>query len=217
MTDKPHPPRVEASPEGEGRVHELKTVQPYFGAVDSGVKTFEVRKDDRDPRFEVGDTLRLREWHDERGYSGREVLRRVTYVFRNFGELWPPTAVMAIAPASPSPDPEVEEARRLEVAQAITQLGSLFQSKQGRAIPSKYHAALRTLLSATSERDVLREALPDPAKLELLAEWFDRCHPSPETEVQDELREWAAKARAALSNPTPQEGERASVEFEEGA
>lgn len=30
-----------------------------------------------------------------------------------------------------------------------------------------------------------------PSGLRLLAEWFDRCHPSPETEVQEDLRHWA--------------------------
>lgn len=48
--------------------HELKTVAPYFEAVKSGAKTFEVRKDDRN--FQVGDTLVLREWLNDYGASG---------------------------------------------------------------------------------------------------------------------------------------------------
>jgi hypothetical protein len=61
------------------RTHELKTWPSYFGALERGEKTFEFRKDDRS--FEVGDVLRLLEY-DEMGYTGREVLRRVTYVAR---------------------------------------------------------------------------------------------------------------------------------------
>ena len=57
--------------------HELKTVSPYFGDVVSGVKTFEIRNNDRG--FEEGDTLVLREWHDG-AYTGREHRVTVTYL-----------------------------------------------------------------------------------------------------------------------------------------
>lgn len=39
------------------RVHELKTFDPYFDAVERGEKTFEVRYNDRD--YQKGDILRL--------------------------------------------------------------------------------------------------------------------------------------------------------------
>lgn len=58
--------------------HDLKTLPGYWSHVASGVKGFEVRRDDRD--FQVGDTLLLREWHDLGGYSGREVRRTISYV-----------------------------------------------------------------------------------------------------------------------------------------
>jgi len=57
--------------------HELKCWPVYFSAVLRGDKTFEVRKDDRG--FKVGDTLWLREWHPEKGYTGAELRKRVTY------------------------------------------------------------------------------------------------------------------------------------------
>lgn len=61
------------------RAHELKTWPEYFEAVDSGRKTFELRKNDRD--FKVGDTLRLREYEPGPDrYTGRECTRVVTYV-----------------------------------------------------------------------------------------------------------------------------------------
>lgn len=51
----------------------------YFDAVASGRKKYELRLAD----FEVaeGDTLILQEWDkDKREYTGRELVRRVTYV-----------------------------------------------------------------------------------------------------------------------------------------
>lgn len=42
------------------KIHELKTWPQYFHAIKEGIKTFEVRKADRD--FNVGDILLLREF-----------------------------------------------------------------------------------------------------------------------------------------------------------
>ena len=59
-------------------LHELKTWPPYFQAVVSGRKPFEVRKDDRD--FKVGDRLLLREWDPTlRHHTGRKVTCEITY------------------------------------------------------------------------------------------------------------------------------------------
>lgn len=83
--------------------HELKVWPQYFPALRDGVKSFEFRKDDREPRFAVGDVLRLREWDPQRfgvngrDYTGREVLRRVTYVARD-GVIPEGYCVMAIEP-----------------------------------------------------------------------------------------------------------------------
>lgn len=62
----------------EIEVHELKTWPQYWEALESGAKTFEVRKLDR--LFGVGDTLHLREWSPLSGYSGREMKKTITYV-----------------------------------------------------------------------------------------------------------------------------------------
>lgn len=59
--------------------HELKCWPGYFEALVDGRKSFELRKNDRD--YQVGDTLRLREYApgpDE--YTGREIKRTVTYM-----------------------------------------------------------------------------------------------------------------------------------------
>lgn len=51
-------------------VHELKTWCEFYDMVFSGVKRFEIRKDDRG--FEVGDWLILKEWdHEKESYTGR--------------------------------------------------------------------------------------------------------------------------------------------------
>jgi hypothetical protein len=68
-------------------IHELKTHSDPFYAVLIGTKRFEFRHDDRTPRFEVGDGLRLREWTGVAEwagdpYTGRELLVRVTYLLR---------------------------------------------------------------------------------------------------------------------------------------
>jgi hypothetical protein len=62
-----------------GTVHELKTWNPSFSDILSGVKTFEVRKGDRD--YKVGDALLLREYEPVAGiYTGRDCRVYVTYV-----------------------------------------------------------------------------------------------------------------------------------------
>ena len=59
--------------------HDLKVWPEFFQAIEDGIKTFEIRKNDRD--YQVGDTLRLREYSpgpDE--YTGRERRELVVYM-----------------------------------------------------------------------------------------------------------------------------------------
>lgn len=42
--------------------HKLKTWPEYFKAIKRGVKTFEIREDDRDPGFKLHDKLELEEF-----------------------------------------------------------------------------------------------------------------------------------------------------------
>lgn len=58
-------------------VHVIKTLPEYFGAVDAGVKTFEIRKNDR--AYQVKDFLKLQEF-DGKNYTGQELLREITYM-----------------------------------------------------------------------------------------------------------------------------------------
>lgn len=79
------------------KTHDLKTWKPFFEAVISGEKTFEMRKDDRG--FEVGDSLRLIEVDPDNDLkpTGRLAQYKITYILR--GEQWgilPEYAVLAI-------------------------------------------------------------------------------------------------------------------------
>lgn len=59
--------------------HMLKTWPMYYADVESGEKTFEVRRNDRD--FSTGDVLVLREWDPVgAGYTGRECRKLVRYL-----------------------------------------------------------------------------------------------------------------------------------------
>lgn len=60
--------------------HDLKLHKRWFYDVANGIKTFEIRKDDRD--YKVGDSLILREWDENIGYSSFAVLADVTYIIR---------------------------------------------------------------------------------------------------------------------------------------
>lgn len=58
--------------------HELKILPQYFDAVYKGAKPFEVRNNDRN--FAVGDDLLLKEWSPETGYTGCQLIRKVSYI-----------------------------------------------------------------------------------------------------------------------------------------
>lgn len=59
-------------------VHYLKTWTQFFNEVRSGIKQFEVRKNDRD--FKIGDTLILEEFDPAKdAYTGAWVPERITY------------------------------------------------------------------------------------------------------------------------------------------
>lgn len=63
--------------------HKLKTLPQFFEKVESGIKNFEVRYNDRD--FRVGDVLILEEYDPEMGLTGRTVQRKISYVFSELG------------------------------------------------------------------------------------------------------------------------------------
>lgn len=65
------------------RIHLLKTLPIYFQETWIGLKTFEVRKNDRG--FDVADRIVLQEWEQDIGYSGREIVCEATYILKGDG------------------------------------------------------------------------------------------------------------------------------------
>jgi hypothetical protein len=69
--------------------HELKSWPEFFNPVFTGIKNFELRKNDRN--FVVGDVIVLREWQPAKGfedggvYTGRECRRRISYILEGLG------------------------------------------------------------------------------------------------------------------------------------
>jgi hypothetical protein len=58
--------------------HGLKVSERFYADLERGIKPFEYRRNDR--LFQVGDTLLLRKWHPETGYSGEQHEQWITYV-----------------------------------------------------------------------------------------------------------------------------------------
>lgn len=89
------------------KCHELKTINPYFDMVWHGLKTFEVRLNDRN--FKEGDKLWLKEFSKDDCCKGRSILVEVTFIlFGGDYGIDPKYCVMAfrviekIEPAAPN-------------------------------------------------------------------------------------------------------------------
>lgn len=66
--------------------HSLKTLPKYFNDIDAEIKTFDLRKNDREEKFNVGDILILREYNPELTgfeYTGRIIKAMVVYVLED--------------------------------------------------------------------------------------------------------------------------------------
>lgn len=68
------------------KIHDLKCEPTHFQESARGFKRFEVRRDDRG--FEIGDSIRLREWlPGSETYTGLEMVARVNYILRGHAGL----------------------------------------------------------------------------------------------------------------------------------
>lgn len=83
------------------KYHHLKTWPEYFEQVITLNKRFEVRKADRD--FQVGDVLVLKEYDPKKGYTGRQIAFRTTFILRDgFEGVQPGFVVMSLTYESPA-------------------------------------------------------------------------------------------------------------------
>ncbi|MEI6796561.1 MAG: DUF3850 domain-containing protein [Methanomassiliicoccales archaeon] len=73
--------------------HSLKLDTAFFQAVLEGVKTFELRKNDRG--FAVGDDMVLHEWK-QGTYTGRSTPVRITYLLQDYQGLEEGFAILGI-------------------------------------------------------------------------------------------------------------------------
>ncbi len=77
------------------KVHDLKIHPEYFAPVVAGKKRVEVRINNRD--YNAGDTLILREYDPQRGYTGQKVVALVTLrVLRAFVDNAAPYILLSI-------------------------------------------------------------------------------------------------------------------------
>lgn len=82
---------MNTNPTGKPRrnVHELKCWPQSFRAILTGRKRFEVRRDDRRPRFESGDQVTLHEYdpgdgtRPPKGFTGQKATYLIGYVSRS--------------------------------------------------------------------------------------------------------------------------------------
>ena len=78
------------------KVHELKTVQPFFDQVASGKKKFELRNNDRD--FKVADILILKLYDKGKDlFLGQDIAVRITYVLDQFVGLQQGYCILSIS------------------------------------------------------------------------------------------------------------------------
>lgn len=73
--------RVRKAEEKPGKVHYIRLAAMYFDDVAAGVKTFELRKNDRE--YKTGDVLEMSEFKDGRN-TGRMIRCKVTYMLEGY-------------------------------------------------------------------------------------------------------------------------------------
>ena len=75
------------------KIHEVKILPEYFDAVAAGVKTWELRYDDRG--YAVGDLMILKEWKDG-AFTGRRWTVKIIYILRDYAGLVDGWAILSI-------------------------------------------------------------------------------------------------------------------------
>lgn len=96
--------------------HKLKTWPLFFNELQSGMKTFELRKDDR--HFQKGDTIVCEEYDPDGAigefgpgarFTGRSIKFMITYVLGNMEGLTPGYVILGIQRTVARPAPSFNE------------------------------------------------------------------------------------------------------------
>jgi hypothetical protein len=60
--------------------HELKVWPDWYGPLEKGIKTFDIRRND-DRNFHVGEVVKFNEFNDRTGkFTGRSCYKRISYI-----------------------------------------------------------------------------------------------------------------------------------------
>lgn len=97
-----------------GTIHELKLIEPYYSDSASGLKNFEIRKDDRN--YQVGDIINLYEY--DKTIIGNHHYKQVTYILRDAPYV--PDGYVCMACRSLTADPTYTEAKVKKEPVALT-------------------------------------------------------------------------------------------------
>lgn len=74
---------TEATATRTHKTHVVKCWPEFFAAIKDGVKTFDLRRDDRD--YQVGDDMVQEEYRGGTGeYTGRELRCKITFIARGY-------------------------------------------------------------------------------------------------------------------------------------
>ena len=92
-------------------IHKLKLNSAYYDDSASGIKTFEIRKNDRD--FKVGDILELREWlwsglSGKGMYTGEVHWKVITYILNDEEYLYEGFVCLGVSPIAEPQEVEHE-------------------------------------------------------------------------------------------------------------
>jgi len=89
--------------------HELKIWPEHYSLIDSNIKQFEIRRNDRD--YRAGDTVHMREWNpDKYLYTGKSLRRKITCVVVGASGLRPGYCVIGLTTVTD--DPQGKEERK---------------------------------------------------------------------------------------------------------
>jgi len=84
------------------KVHQLKCWPAYFDPIVKGLKTYDLRKNDRD--FKVGDEVQLEEWRPgTKQYTGRLIRMRIVALLTKFEGLEEGYAILGLSPVDGEP------------------------------------------------------------------------------------------------------------------